>query len=311
MKRRKKISKKRKILDKKFLIFSAGIIIIVLGFISYKVFFQNPEIKFSLKAAIIDQLGFGDTQNPEFNKTVTKILLDAGFNDVSYHKSETITVNFFQRLAKDNYGVIILRTHSALREDKSTVDLFTSENYTAPLATEYRARYGSGLLVKGEYFREPGKFYFAITSKFIESLKDPFPKSIVIAMGCWSLNRTQMADAFIQRGTKAYIGWTDMVYPWDTDNETVHLLNMLLKDDMQLWYAVSQTRNYTCSFGGQTVTTHLDFYPKSAGNLTISELIQEAKVSTTLQSTVNNLKPLPPLFCLTNVINYRSKNLPR
>lgn len=320
MKRRKKISKKRKILDKKFLMLSAGIVIIVLGLIFYKVFFQSSEIKkFSLKAAIIDQLGFGDTQNPEFNYTVTNILMDAEFKDVSYHKSKDITVDFYKELARYNYGVIILRVHSALRIDNKTgatqgVDFFTSENYTEARADELWKERKLGYVTKGEYFRDPGKFYFAVTSKLIENLEDYFPKSIVIAMGCWSLKPgcEQMAEAFIKKGAKAYIGWTNMVESLDTDNETTHLLNLLLKkDNMQLWYAISQTPNYTCTFEGQTVTTRLDFYPKSASNLTISELIQEAKASTTLQSTVNNIEPLPPLFCLTNVINHKSKDFPR
>ena len=319
MKRRKKISKKRKILDKKFLIFTAGIIVIVLGFISYKVFFQNnPEIRFSLKAAIIDQLGFGDTQNPEFNSTVANLLVDAGFNDMSYHKSENITVNFYKGLAKYNYGIMILRVHSALRIKNETkeilgVDFFTSENYTDARANELWKERALGHVSKGEYFRDPGKFYFAITSNFIGNLTGYFPKSIVFAMGCWSLKPgyEQMADAFIKKGATAYIGWTDMVNSWDTDNETAYLLNMLLNEDKQLGYAISQTRNYTCFFEGQTVPTRLDFYPKSASNLTISELIKETKVSTTFQSRVDNLKSFLPLFCLTNVVNRKSENFPR
>ena len=209
MKRRKKISKKRKFLDKK-IVLSIGIIAtVVLGLVYYKVFLQSPQIKFSLRAAIIDQLGFGDTENPEFNNTVTNLLENAGFN-VSYHRSETITVSFYRELAKYNYGLIILRVHSALREDKSTVDLFTSENYTDTHADIYRAMYGSGALVKGEYSWEPGKYYFAITSKFIENLEGYFPKSIIIAMGCWSLKpdieeSKSMAAAFTKKGAKAYI----------------------------------------------------------------------------------------------------------
>jgi hypothetical protein len=314
VKRRKKISKKRKFLDKK-LVFSTGIIaIIVLGLVCYKVFFQTP-VKFSLKAAIIDQLGFGDTQNPEFNNTVTSLLIERGFS-VSYHESETITVNFYKELAKYNYGIIILRTHSALRDDpndptkvKKIVDLFTSENYTDERAYELLEERSRGLLSKGEYLWEPGKFYFAITPKFIENLDGYFPKSIVIAMGCWSLKPgcEQMAEAFIQKGAEAYIGWTDMVYPQDTDNETVNLLNMLL-EDKSLANAISETSNYTCTSGSYTVTTRLDFYPKLAGNLTLSELIKEAKSSTALQSATNNLKLLSPLFCSINVINHRSKD---
>lgn len=312
-KRKKKIYKKRKFPDKK-LIFSIGIIAVVVGgLVYYKVFFRNPEIHFSLEAAIIDQLGKGLTQNPEFNSTVTNLLVNAGFN-VSYHKSESITVDFYKGLAKKNYGLIVLRSHTALREDRTTVDVFTSENYTEALANLYRAKYGTGVLVRGEYLWERGKFYFAITTKFIENLDGYFPKSIIIAMGCWSLKSEieeskSMAAAFINKGAKAYVGWTDAVYPDDTDAETVKLLNMLLIEKKTLGDAISNTSTYTCTIDSQTVTTRLDFYPKSAANLTISELINEAKASMTLQSTVYNFEPLLPLICATNVLSYKSKDL--
>ena len=300
MKRRKKIPKKRKILDKK-LIFSTGIIaVIVLGLVCYKVLVQNPEIKFSLRAAIIDQLGFGKTQNPEFNRTVTNLLIGAGF-DVFYHKSESVTVNFYRGLAKYDYGIIILRVHSALRnQTPPVVDLFTSENYTDARAKELERERWLGLVTKGNYSWAPDQFYFAITPLFIESLEDYFPKSIVIAMGCWSLKTEceQLAAAFIKKGAKAYIGWTDEVYPQDTDNETYYMLNKLLNDDKKLGDAISETKVYPI-LGG---TTRLDFYPESAHDLTISELIEEAKPSGTLQSAIDSRKPLLPLFCVVAVI---------
>lgn len=307
MKSRKKISKKKKILDKKFLIFSAGIIVIVLGLVYYKVYFQNSEIKFSLNAAIIDQLG-KDFPDAGFNNTVTNLLTGAGFN-VSYYKSEGITVDFYKGLAKYNYGIIILRTHSALRnQTPPIVDIFTSENYTEARANELIKEQSMGLLSKGEYLWTPGKYYFAITPKFIESLEGYFPKSIVIAMGCWSLKlgSEEMATAFINKGAKAYIGWTDLVYPEDTDSETVKLLKLLIEDDNPLGNATSRTSPYTYPSYG--VTTHLDFYPKSTGNLRISELIKEAKASITLRSTVNSFEPLLSFFCIREVINYKSKD---
>jgi hypothetical protein len=319
MKRRKRISKKSKILDKK-LIFSIAIIAIVVGgLVCYKVFFQNsPEIKFSLRAAIIDQLG-KDIPNSEFNSTVADLLVRGGFpaTSVFYHRSEDVTVDFYGGLANYNYGIIILRAHSALREGQTTVDLFTSENYTDALANEYSHKYGSKLLVRGEYLWHPGEFYFAITSDFIESLNGYFPKSIVIAMGCWSIRPSEpgwrwMAEAFIEKGAKAYIGWTDIVYPQDTDNETISLLNMLLIENKPLGDAISKTRSYQTQFENQTFTTHLDFYPKSgpnsAVNLTISDLVKDVKPSQTLQSIANNFKLLSPLPFIAKVIYYKSKD---
>jgi len=284
-------SKKEKIVsDKKLLVLSLGLItIIVLGFLVYKTFFQTAEINFSLKAAIIDQLA-EHFPNPEFNETVTNLLRDAGFN-VSYYGYKTVTVGFYRELAKRDYGIIILRAHSALREDNKTVDLFTSEEYDA---TKYSWERKNGLLTKGNYTRElesEGKFYFAITPKFIENY-GYFPKSVVVAMGCWSLKPgcEEMANAFINRGAKAYVGWTEIVLHEDTDHETVRLLEMLLKKNRTLAYAIDKTDYYIYHGDGETIITQMKFYPQSAGDLRISELIAEAKASsTTTTATFNDL----------------------
>jgi hypothetical protein len=294
--RKKKISKKKKVADKK-LFFLIGIVtVVVLGLLFYRVFSQTP-IRFSLKAGIIDQLG-KDIPNLQFNNTVAGNLTKEGFN-VSYYKSENAKVFFYNELAKLDYGIIILRAHSALREDETTVDLFTSEEYKEYSYKDYQR---NGFLVRGQYLWEPNKLYFAVTSKFIENLDGFFPKSIVFAMGCWSLKPglEAMAEAFIKKGAFAYIGWTDMVYPQDTDNETAHLLSMLLNEDYSLGEAISQTRSYICSFGNETVATHLAFYPESARNLKISALVREVKPSTTL-GVIDNFAPLLQLSFVMKV----------
>ena len=281
--------KEKRVSDKKLLVLSLGLItIIVLGFLVYRTFFQTPEINFSLKAAIIDQLA-EHFPNPGFNETVTNLLRDAGFN-VSYYGYKTVTVDFYRELVKRDYGIIILRVHSALREDNKTVDLFTSEEYDP---NKYGDMRGKGLLTKGEYLfgQESGRFYFAITPKFIENY-GYFPKSVIIAMGCWSLKPEceEMAQAFINRGAKAYVGWTEIVLHEDTDHETVRLLEMLLKKNRTLAYAIDKTDYYIYHGDGETIITRMKFYPQSAGDLKISELIAEAKASsTTTTATFNDL----------------------
>jgi len=295
--------KKKRVFDKKLVFVIGAMAVIVFGLLFYKVFSQS-SVKFSMKAGIIDQLGT-DVPNSEFNSTITGFLETNGFG-VSYRKSDLVTVYFYNDLAKYDYGIIVLRAHSALRIDNRTqplgilgVDLFTSEMYRNWLYDEEQK---NGQLSQGEYLWNRTKTYFAITSKFIENLQGNFPKSIVIAMGCWSLKPglEAMAQAFIAKGASAYIGWTDMVYPQDTDNETTHLLNMLLNQDYSIGYAVNQTRSYPCSFGTQTVETRLDFYPKSANNLTIFELVGK-KPSATLSTVVYNEESLR-LFFVTNIV---------
>jgi len=298
---------KKKIPNKRLLVLSVGLsVIIIFGFIAYKMFFQNQETKFSLKAAIVDQLS-EHFPNPAFITTATNLLTNAGFN-VSYFSSENVTVPFYRELVEDAYGIIIFRAHSALRNETTIVDLFTSEKYRQGAYPEY-----SGLLSRAEYLvplgQETGQFYFAIAPKFIESFGN-FPKSIIVAMGCWSLKPGYygMAQAFINRGAKAYVGWNETVLPTDTDYETAKFLEMFLGENKTLASAIDITGRHTYYDPSIniTVTSRMDFYPPlpSVGDLKISDLIAEAKGSKTL-TTFNNLGQSS--FLIVN-INFKSKD---
>jgi len=269
-------------------------------------FLQSSEVAFSLNAAIIDQLGESSPllSNSTFVERVTNILKSQNFT-VTYY-NQTLNVNFFRGLAKYNYGIIILRVHSALREDNSTVDLFTSEKYASG---KYQWEKDHGLIVVAEYRYRPKEYYFAITSLFINNLAGRFPKSIIIAMGCWSLKpkREQMAKAFLDKGAKAYVGWNETVLPKDTDYETAKFLEMFLGENKTLASAIDLTGSHTYHDPSinKTVTSRMDFYPPlpSVGDLKISDLIAEAKVSKTL-TAFNNLGQSS--FLIANV-NFKSK----
>ncbi len=285
-KRKEKIPQERKLFSKKqsITISIALAAIIILGFLLSSFLLQNQEVKFSLKAAIIDQLG-EEFPNPQFVDNVTSILEVAGFN-VTHYESKKPDVNFFKGLAKYNYGIIILRVHSALRDDKSTVDLFTTEPFNEYAHVQDQ---NNGLLVMGilNYSQDP-KEYFAITSTFIKSLEGTFPKSVVIAMGCWSLKPEckQMAEAFIRKGAEAYIGWTDMVDPGHTDNETVKLLRMLLKENKPIEEAVG------CTSQDWRYSSKMRYHPESAGDIKISGLIEEAEASSNHQGAITLFEPI-------------------
>ena len=280
--------------------------IIASSSIIFFLFLQSSEVAFSLNAAIIDQLGESSPllSNSTFVERVTNILKSQNFT-VTYY-NQTLNVNFFRGLAKYNYGIIILRVHSALREDNSTVDLFTSEKYASG---KYQWEKDHGLIVVAEYRYRPKEYYFAITSLFINNLAGRFPKSIIIAMGCWSLKpkREQMAKAFLDKGAKAYVGWNETVLPKDTDYETAKFLEMFLGENKTLASAIDLTGSHTYHDPSinKTVTSRMDFYPPlpSVGDLKISDLIAEAKVSKTL-TAFNNLGQSS--FLIANV-NFKSK----
>jgi hypothetical protein len=278
-------------------------LIVTLCSVVFFLFLQPSEVTFSLNAAIIDQLGESDPSfsNSTFVKSVTNILESRNFT-VTYY-NETLDVNFFKGLAEYNYGIIVLRVHCALREDNSTVDLFTSEKYASD---KYQWEQDHGLIVVGNYLYRPEEYYFAITSLFINNLAGRFPKSIIIAMGCWSLKLEceQMAKAFLDKGAIAYVGWTDIIYPQDTDQETATLLEMFLVKNETLADAVAITKQHTYPAYGKT--SKMEFYPPSVsvGDLKISDLIAEAKNSKTLM-TFNNSERFP--FLIANV-NFKSKD---
>lgn len=230
-------------------------------------------VLFSLKAAIVDQLG-EELPNPAFVNNATITLEAYGFN-VTYY-NETINVDFFKELAKRNYGIIILRAHSALRDDNATVDLFTSERY---VSSAHRYEQENGLVVMGTlYYTEASPEYFAITSKFIENLEGTFPKSIVIAMGCWGLKprlEQTLAGAFVRKGATAFLGWTNLVGYLHSDNETSKLLTNLFVHNRTLGEAVNATE-LDFDYWSQ-----MKYYPIEVSGLRISDLVAEANAQTT------------------------------
>ena len=276
--------------------------IIVASVVSFSLL-QAPN-KFSLNAAIVDQLG-SQFPNSNFIQTVSNMLSEAGFN-VTYYGSENVTVNFYKELTKRDYGVVILRSHSALREDNETVDLFTSEEYDKDA---YSWEQRNGLLTKGNYSFAPDKFYFAVTPSFIGNLAGRFPRSIIIAMGCWSLKlRGQdLARAFIDKGATAYIGWTNIVIPPDTDSETIKLLESMLKENRTLSSAVSQARIYTYRSGNLTVQSQINLYPPSSWTITVNQLVEEARKS---QAPNKSGGLTGSLSIMTNVARFRIKGFP-
>jgi hypothetical protein len=269
-------SKKKRLPSSKQLMLLSIILVSIVFAGSILSFTLSQEPKFSLKAALIDQLGMS-FPNPEFVDNITNILSAAGFS-VTYYESKNVNVSLFSGLAKDDYGIIILRTHSALRLDNSTVDLFTSEEFTLDKYTEMLDR---GLLSNGSYLWDTSKHYFAITSNFIENLEGRFPRSIVVAMGCWSLKPDvrQLANAFINKGAEVYIGWTDMVESRHTDSETIKLLRMLLEGNQTIEDAVYST-DPDWSFPPARSTMSFYRQTSAVGSLKISDLTAEAKNTT-------------------------------
>jgi hypothetical protein len=284
--KKKQIPKERKLFSNRKLaiLVIALVAVIVSGFLLFQFLLKAPEVEFSFKAAIIDQVGDAYPSSPssarEFNETVTNLLEKANFT-VSYHRSQSITVDFYKGLAKGNYGLIILRAHSALRQGESFVDFFTSEEFEEDNTYAY--------VTVAHYPWQPSKNYFAITPEFIEkNLEGYFPKSIIIAMGCNSLNATckEMAEAFIGRGAKAYIGWTSDIGLSHSDNSTIRFLQYFLVNNMTISQAINECNKIS---DPEFFLGKLSYYPSEIGDYKLSDFTAKTLSSSLLLVTQTRL----------------------
>jgi hypothetical protein len=256
-------------------------IISVSGFFLYSMLFSSseedvlpkPTLQFTptnssseFKAAIVDHLSL-TAPNEAFVQTVATILTKANYT-VDYFSGEKVTVNFYRNLPVSGYKLIILRVHSALdASNKPPLALFTSE----PLDSRKHVNEQLNDEVEGVTFlpyRQGDKVYFGIPPKFIRlSMKGTFQNSLIIAMGCDGLTYTDMAEAFIEKGAKAYISWNGSVSASHTDQATTQLLQHLVTESQTIRQAVDNTMKEVGPDPAYNNT--LEYYPLESGNYAI------------------------------------------
>jgi len=67
---------------------------------------------------------------------------------------------------------------------------------------------------------EGGITYSGINPPFItQGMKGRFQNTIIIMMGCESLDNTLMPETFVEKGAKVYIIWSQPVLASNTDRE--------------------------------------------------------------------------------------------
>lgn len=86
--------------------------------------------------------------------------------------------------------------------------------------------------------------YFGINPLFFkDAMNGRFCNTIIIVMGCDGLKYTSMADAFIGKGSKAYISWKGSVGVTHTDLATTRLLQNLFTERRRIGHAVTTPMN--------------------------------------------------------------------
>jgi len=218
------------------------------------------------QAAIVDQLSIREeTKNETFKQTATTILDSAGFS-VTYYQGGKVTVDFFRDLPTHGYNLIVLRVHAAVIE--TYLCLFTSELYdeskfNTPLTPYYQDVQNDRLVIAN--LNET--YYFGIAPSFVEdSMREVFRNTTIVMMGCDGLKYSSMAEAFVGKGAKVYIGWDGLVSADHTDQATVHLLQSLILENRTIGEAVGQTSS------DPTYNSKLRFYPNGIGSYRITYL---------------------------------------
>ena len=220
------------------------------------------------KAAIVDQVGLS-YPNPEFTEKALAYLKGAGF-DVEVCKAEDVTVEFYRTLPAQGYELIVLRTHSTNivnKTQRGPVFLFTSEVYDK---RRYRReqlfnQIGSARVL----YDEAAPLYFAIISGFVrQAMVGRFKGTLIIIGGCQSLGTLDMAEALVERGASAVIGWDEWVDLAHNDRAILHLLHALTVEGLTVEEAVERTMSEVGP--DPTYKAVLTYYPPERGGYALA-----------------------------------------
>lgn len=223
-----------------------GVLILLLVFYSSTGQAPGSSPSSETRAAIIDQLSETEP-NPTFVEAASSILTQAGY-EVDYYQGQEVTVDLYRQLPKQDYDLVILRVHSGLVNeiDRGTgtetltdaVALATGELYNeAKYASALGPRY-PGL---GAYQSTPR--LFGIGPDFIRfAMEGKFDDTTIILMGCDGLWSTEAAQAFLDRGARAFVSWSGLVSAAHTDIATERLLHHLLSEGLTVGEAVAKTK---------------------------------------------------------------------
>jgi hypothetical protein len=231
---------------------------------------SSPELPDeSNKAAIIDQLSRSEP-NQDFIAKATAALQNNGF-EVDYYQGEEITVDLYRKLPALGYRLIVFRAHSGLMGNGRKADqktcLFTNQLYNQ--TAEIRDQLSNRLVKAGTDENPP---VFGINADFVgKSMKAEFSRTVVIMMGCSSLESSDMAQSFIQKGASVYTGWNESVGLAYVEDVTLTLLAKFFSPEVSIEAAVNATmreKGPDAESGAE-----LKYYPETGGTTTLTGLL--------------------------------------
>lgn len=226
----------------------------------------------SAKAVIINQL-YSVKPESTFISQVVPELNDFGF-EVDIYESDDVTVELLKKLPGYGYKLVILRVHAGLLVKEGEMApgtwLFTSEPHN-PL--KYIDERRTEKIVKART-TENQSWIFAVGSKFVnDCMEGQFDNSVILAMGCFSLYHQDLAQAFVDKGAGAYVGWTGNVGLDYDDEAMLKLIDMLCVQETNIAQAVKLVRK---DLGPEPFyDTRLEYYPVASGNKTLKQLLND------------------------------------
>jgi len=247
---------KKRISMKKRILVIAWVVAVAIG-ISFTILpinIQNNEFQFesmsydgSPRAIIIDQL-YNDIPNEEFQKTITKLLIDKGYK-VDIVTTDEVTVDFYKQLPSMNYNFILFRGHSlGYGSIEKSASLFTGEKYDKHkyIKEQFLGQVSRGVsYYVGDIASQGGRSafedetYFVVGSKLVdEAMIGQFPGSTIILAGCDTAKKTALINSLLKRGASEVIGWTGLIDATENDMVLTKILQKNLADDVDLKEAV-------------------------------------------------------------------------
>jgi hypothetical protein len=206
------------------------------------------------------------SSSPRFTDDVTEFLTSKDIT-MNTFKDSNITVDFYRRLPKYGYSLLVLRVHAGVLESdpaKPTF-LFTEEPYNTYeyLIEQLSDQVQSGKIDPDNPAEEP---VFTVGPLFVAgSMEGSFNDSIVVLSSCLGLYTDQLAKAFIERGAQAFISWDEKVGLTHTDEAAMVLLRSLIEEGMTVSEAVEKAMNDVGPDTAYDSTLH--YYPQEAGSV--------------------------------------------
>jgi hypothetical protein len=131
--------------------------------------------------------------------------------ELTYLKNEQCTIDSIKTFP--SYGTVVILTHGAVLPDKVVAFMTREQATTYSTWFTYAEDLKLGRLLVYNGQRSPEKKgYLVVRPAFIAGVPGRFPASFVFAGACFSAANGTMADAFLNKGARAYLGMSQKTY---------------------------------------------------------------------------------------------------